>query len=154
MRGFALVATLMMLVLLAVIALGMLGLSTITLRSTSVDKAAQRARGNARLAMQLAIGDLQKLAGADNRVTATSAIGTESRAQKGLTGVWEGWKWDGQGDAPDWEEEKAERFKGWLVSSREQDANLKPEFADVAAGEGSVTLVGATDKDAKVEAQV
>lgn len=152
--GFALVVTLMMLVLLVVVAMGLLSLSTISLRSTSADKAAQRARGNARLALQLAIGELQKLAGSDNRVTASSAVGKSSRAQKNLTGVWEGWKWDGQGNAPDWDDEKAKRFKGWLVSSTAQDANLAESFADTAAGTGAVTVVEAAGDDEKVQAQV
>ncbi|RYD23939.1 MAG: type II secretion system protein [Verrucomicrobiaceae bacterium] len=153
-KGFALVTTLMMLVLLVVISLGLLTLSTVTLRSVSADKGARLAKANARLALQLAIGELQTLAGSDNRVTAPSSLGDGSRAQKNLTGVWEGWKWDGQGSAPDWAEEKEKRFKGWLVSTNKQGGNLEQDFAKEPAGEGAITLVGADDSDAKVEAQL
>ena len=153
--GFALVATISMMVLLVVLALGMMSLSTITLRSAGRDKAAQRAQSNARLALQLAIGRLQELAGPDNRVTAPSSITGDEVAQKHLTGVWEGWKWDGRGTAPDWKEEKSSRFKGWLVSTNDEIAGRKEKFPQKPAEGDSVTLLGESrDPDDRVDAQV
>jgi type II secretory pathway pseudopilin PulG len=154
-QGFALVATLSMMVLLVVLALGMMSLSTITLRTAGRDKAALRAQSNARLALQLAIGRLQELAGPDNRVTASSSIAGDEVQQKHLTGVWEGWKWDGQGSAPDWEEEKSSRFKGWLVSTNNDAARIEETFPDeLPEGDTVALLGGARDQADRVDAQI
>ena len=86
--GFTLVITLSLLVLLTLIALGMLGLSSVTLRQTSAQSAQSIARSNARMALMLALGELQKATGADQRVTFSSAAsGTTEPAQPHWTGV-------------------------------------------------------------------
>ncbi len=71
-RGFALVVTLSLMILLTVIAVGLLTLSSITLRSSSHGDAMQSARANARVALMMAIGDLQKQLGPDTRISATA----------------------------------------------------------------------------------
>jgi len=72
--GFALVVTLSMLVLLMVVAIGLLSLSSVVVRSSSRGEALGEARANARLALVLAIGELQKSLGPDQRVSANGAI--------------------------------------------------------------------------------
>ena len=72
--GFALVVTLSLMILLTVIAVGLLSLSSISLRQSSHSLAGAEARQNARLAMQLALGQLQSLAGQDTRVTASAKL--------------------------------------------------------------------------------
>ena len=62
----------MLMVLLTVLAVGLLGLSTIEIRTSSHNIAMQQARANARMAMVIAIGSLQKHAGPDQRVTGPS----------------------------------------------------------------------------------
>jgi Tfp pilus assembly protein PilX len=87
-RGFALVISLSLMVLLVVIAVGLLGVSVISLRSTSRSEAMEVAKANARMALSLAIGDLQKHAGPDQAVTATSAGLPGKVGQPGWTGTW------------------------------------------------------------------
>jgi Tfp pilus assembly protein PilX len=90
-QGFALVVTLSLMILLTIIAVGLLTLSSISLRSSTAQSAQATARANARMALMLAIGELQKQAGPDQRVTAEAAIlgrNSTSVAQPRWTGVW------------------------------------------------------------------
>lgn len=73
-QGFALVVTLSLMILLTIIAVGLLSLSSIALRSTNGSSAMAEARQNARLALMLALGELQKHAGSDQRITASADI--------------------------------------------------------------------------------
>jgi len=57
-------------VLLVMIALAMLSLSTIELRSSQQKSAIQEARANARMALLIAVGQLQKTMGPDTRISA------------------------------------------------------------------------------------
>ena len=74
--GFALVATVSMMVLLTLVAIAMLSLSTIEQRSSGggANDADRMARANARMALMMALGELQKAAGPDQRVSATASI--------------------------------------------------------------------------------
>ena len=75
-------------VLLTVVAVGLLSLSSISLRSSGKEAAMATARANARMAMMLALGELQKHAGPDQRVTARKDLagGTDNPL---YTGVWD-----------------------------------------------------------------
>ena len=96
--GFALVITLSLMILLALLAVGLLSLSAVSLRSAGQGEALATARGNARLALLLALGELQKSAGPDQRVTAAANLVSPS-ASPGITGVWESWRpGPGRGD--------------------------------------------------------
>ena len=86
-RGFALVATLSLMILLAVLAVWLLSLSAVSLRSTSQGSAQAEARANARLALMLAIGELQKEMGPDMRVSAEAAIFDSSPATAEIDGI-------------------------------------------------------------------
>lgn len=92
-RGFALVITLSLMILLALIAVGLLSLSSIGLRASSQGLALQEARANARMALLLAFGEVQTLLGPDARMTARAeTLGKDSRAGGGApTGTPEGW---------------------------------------------------------------
>ncbi|QTN32617.1 hypothetical protein HZ994_09820 [Akkermansiaceae bacterium] len=86
-RGFALVITLTLLVLLSILALGMLSLSSIALRSSSQDDGMAQAKANARLALMVAIGELQKEMGPDMRVSGESSILDTNESTESIDGV-------------------------------------------------------------------
>lgn len=92
-RGFALVAVLTMMVMLVVVCTATLTLSSVSLRKAGVDINAQRARANARLALVMAIGQLQEAAGPDQRITAPANL-VDEKAHPGRTGVWKSQKVD------------------------------------------------------------
>lgn len=81
------VATLSLMILLTVIALGVMSLSFITLRSSSQANAQADAQANARLALMIAIGELQEEMGPDMRVSAESAIFDENENTEAIDGV-------------------------------------------------------------------
>jgi len=87
-QGFSLVATVSMMVLLSMLALAMLSLASVTLRSSSQGDALNQARANARMALTIAIGELQKQAGADTRVTANAGLTDSSSPNPYWVGVW------------------------------------------------------------------
>jgi len=138
-RGFALVVVLSMLVLLTILSVGLLSLSTIALRSSGQGGASVRARTNARLALMLALGDLQRHAGPDTRATAPASIlNSEGIEHPHWTGVWStrgssggplftrddkaGGLSDTRATASDWEH----LALSWLVSGAESGPALNP----------------------------
>jgi hypothetical protein len=134
-------------ILLTVIAVGLLTLSSISLRASNQEMAMAEARANARLALMLALGDLQKHAGPDRAITATSEIlATPSTAvaKPNTTGVWESW-WDfnpNSSPAPAYSTEKTSRFRRWLVSSADMEAAAAQDFANTAWTGSTIELVG------------
>ncbi|MBK1855058.1 hypothetical protein JO972_08815 [Verrucomicrobiaceae bacterium 5K15] len=95
--GFALIATISVMILLVMVALSVLSLSAIELRSSQSGQATEEARSNARMALMIAIGELQKQVGPDQRVTANAGIFDDpSTADNEVsnphwTGVWDSW---------------------------------------------------------------
>ena len=146
--GFALVITLSLMILLTVVAVGMLTLAGISMRTTNQAKAMAMARANARMALMLAIGDLQKSAGPDYRVTARSDIVPGNDANACLTGVW-GETWQVVSDkankttlptTEDYDQATRDRkFQGWLVSGPDPAATGKIDYLKQAP-KSSVTL--------------
>ncbi|MBK1834540.1 hypothetical protein [Roseibacillus ishigakijimensis] len=86
--GFSLIVTVTMMVLLSLIAVGILSLSSTVLRSSNSEQARLEAQANARLALQLALGQLQEAAGPDQRITAPANLLNAGESQV-VTGVWE-----------------------------------------------------------------
>ena len=84
--GFALIATISVMVLLVMVALAMLALSTLETRSARHGDAQAEARANARLALMMALGELQKSAGPDQRITTNAAV-FDTRTSGGSAGI-------------------------------------------------------------------
>ena len=73
-KGFALISTIIIMSLLLMLSLAMLNSSTVEQKTTNTTNDQERARANAKLALTIAIAELQQAAGPDQRVTATASI--------------------------------------------------------------------------------
>jgi hypothetical protein len=85
--GFTLIITISLLVLITLIGVGILSLSAVTLRSSSRQDDMMEARSNARMALMIAIGELQKEMGPDMRVSAEAAIFDQNAKTEKIEGV-------------------------------------------------------------------
>ncbi len=152
-NGFALIATILLMVLLAIITVGTLSLSAVTLRNTGNDSAQNLARANARMALMIAIGELQRHTGPDTRITAPSnIIDPDSPPLIGAWKSWEGTNHDSTGRPilPDYnskllDETDGGRFLGWLISGTQSGATPADKMANLAFSQpqasGSVSTV-------------
>ena len=127
--GFALVVTLSLMILLVLLAVSLLGLSSIALRTSSASMDQATARANARLALQIAIGELQKAAGADQRVTAMADILTGDKLPTAGKAKWTG-AWDVTN--PD-----SAITPVWLVSGRSTPSDTATQDSICLVGDGS-----------------
>ena len=121
--------------LLAIVGIGLLTLSGITLRASSQGDAMSRARSNARLALILAINELQKSAGPDQRITARSDILGADLLRPRLTGVWK--SRNSIVTPPTIADytpaSKKGQFLNWLVSSASPRDTTSQDFANSLA---------------------
>lgn len=152
-RGFALVVTLSLMILLTVIAVGLLSLSSISLRSSGQANAIATAKSNARLALMLAIGELQKSLGPDKSITANSEILSATPAKPNTTGVWASWDFDPRNGSLDYSAEKASHFRSWLVSTPDPASTQNRDFANQAWTGKTIQLVGNGSLGASADAQ-
>ena len=141
-NGFALVVTLSLLILLTIIAVGMLTLSSVSLRTASQGDAMATARANARLGLMLALGDLQKTAGPDKRVTAPANLAKATHPE-GLTGVWKSWKpaTSGVSNQNYVDAKTGTNFLGYLMSNPNSAATSDPQTLPTPSALGSSLLV-------------
>jgi hypothetical protein len=144
--------------LLVLVALAMMSLSTIEMRSSRNANAQNEAKANARLALMLAIGDLQKNAGGDKTITAQASIldssgfsGISVDPSKGRYTI--AFKTDqAQGN---WKTSKTEGFGKYLVSGTNEDlAKISYGQTDVINDATSENLVRMTSPLADANVQV
>jgi Tfp pilus assembly protein PilV len=126
-RGFALVVTLFLMVLLTVIAVGLLSMSASSTRASNSEQTQAAARANAKIGLMLALSELQKAAGPDQRITSQADIYDKppavppdpttppppSEGRKRWVGVWNTSAYSPA--TPD----TTKTFVRWLVSSDE-----------------------------------
>ena len=143
-------------VLLCIIAVSLLSISSISLRASGQNQAFSIAKANARLALQLAIGALQKETGPDQRVTATadqlpaSGDGEKSAAdakRRNWTGVYRSWL-DTETTRP------TPTFLSWLVSGQETDIRSRDFAKSSTAGNELIQLVGSGSVDNLLNGEV
>ncbi len=115
-------------VLITLLCVALLSLSSVATRTSNMGVSQAEARANAKLALMLAIGEVQKNAGPDMRITAPSDI--LDTANPPLIGVWKSWQGSdheisgtlaGRPKKPDYDskqnaEDQNGRFLSWLVS--------------------------------------
>lgn len=158
------VATIILMVLLVIICLGALSLSTVSLRRSNLDDSVQEARANARMALMLAIGELQKEMGPDMRVSSQAALQDSDTSTSIIDDVeqpnwlaaynsWGDWL-NTEYDTPDgqtikitdtYTNHRSAMFRRWLVSL---PSNARDDIDSAKNGAGlnetnSVVLVGA-----------
>ena len=153
--------TLSLMVLMTLVAVGLLTLSSISLRSATQGDAMATAQANARMALILAIGQLQKSAGPDQRVTARADLLDSDIANPHLTGVWDSWEIDASSPprASDYEESaKDAKFRTWLASGADPDEVTEADFASRSPtapvklwGEGSLGKGASPDLEVNVD---
>ncbi len=141
-QGFSLVITVTLMVLLTLLAVGMLSLATISLRTSAQTQSISVAQANARLGLMLALGDLQSSLGPDRGVSASSAAVIASAKQPHLTGAWQSWRWDPTKSASPNHGDKSAKFRRWLVSTAtpQEAMNISLPAADPL--DGAVELIG------------
>jgi len=169
-RGFALVVSVMLLVLISLLAVAMTGLASIELRRSGSADHLTTARDNARLALMQALAQLQKTAGPDQRITAGAELlakdETEAKtfANPHWTGVWRSTQADGTsfftrsdtaGGLSDLRYARTPvepEFLGWMVSGGEDVTKLSKDAAKGALAEGVAIELGQDELNRKVMA--
>jgi Tfp pilus assembly protein PilX len=139
-KGFTLIITISFMILLTIIAVGILSLSSITLRSSSQGNAMAIARSNARLALMMALGELQENVGQDKSITATSEITSATPAKFNVTGVWESWNLAPDARTPNYATEKSSRFRKWLVSDINQNSTTDVKYVESGTFQNPIQL--------------
>ena len=127
-RGFALVISLSLMVLLTVLAVGLLTLSAVSLRASGAGQARAEAEANARMALMMAIGELQTSMGPDQAVSARASSIEASQSDPNLLGAWKSWHWEPGTSGPTYSE-KSQQFRRWLASMVSRDSARSVEGA-------------------------
>ncbi|MGE9266649.1 MAG: hypothetical protein ACQKBY_01030, partial [Verrucomicrobiales bacterium] len=132
-----------LLLLLAMVVVGFLSLAAASVRQAGHRGAAAEARANARLALLLAMGELQKELGPDQRVNALAGGLSDDGGASSAAGVGRA-HWVGVYDAwnsVDLESRPAPTFRRWLVSGRAEGLE-ELDFAKAAEAEDAVLWQG------------
>lgn len=129
--------------LLALLAVGLLSLSTVATRSSGRVVAQSEAQANARLALQLAIAELQETLGDDRRITADASILIDSKRPHAV-GVWESWSPrmidQPEVSAANYDREKTTRFRRWLTSGDVEERSELDWAKSLLSNDNSVEL--------------
>ncbi|MBQ3240231.1 MAG: hypothetical protein IJB00_03505 [Akkermansia sp.] len=131
-RGFALIATLTLMMLLAMLAVALLSVASTQQRIAMQTVLLAEARQQALVGLDVAIAELQVEMGPDQRVSANSGIlsDREGAFPQYVLGVWNSWDGPLYGDSPTnranniqatYTQGRDKLFRRWMVSSRDKD---------------------------------
>jgi len=87
-KGFAIIVTLTLMALLLVVVMGILSLASISARQAERQISTMEAQDNARMAVMLALGELQRTAGPDQRITGRADLLDDDIPHPLWTAVW------------------------------------------------------------------
>ncbi len=144
-KGFALIATLTLMMLLAMLAVAIMATAASQNRIALQTMLQAEARQQALVGLDAAIGELQVELGPDQRVTASSGILSENdnaNAQH-LLGVWDSWDGpiygrsvSGRGGkiSSTYSKGRADMFRRWMISARDRNATRTMNAADQLCG--------------------
>lgn len=129
-RGFALIATLTLMMLLAILATAIMATASSQNRIAMQTVLQAEARQQALVGLDAAIGELQAELGPDQRITANSGIISESEGgtPQHLLGVWDSFDGPIYGRSSHgkiqatYSQGRASHFRRWLISSRDRNA--------------------------------
>jgi len=129
-KGFALIATLTLMMLLAMLAVAIMATAASQNRIALQTMLQAEARQQALVGLDAAIGELQVELGPDQRVTASSGIlsNNDGGSAQHLLGVWNSWdgpiygksvSGNGSKITATYSKGRADMFRRWLISSRD-----------------------------------
>jgi type II secretory pathway pseudopilin PulG len=177
-KGFTLIITMAMMIFLVLIAMGLLSLSATSVRAGALSKATAEARANARMALLIALGELQQEMGPDMRISAKASLQDanvntpqiEGVAQSHWLATYDSWgTWlnanytrpGGRGSLriqDTYGNNRSNMFRRWLVSmppsltnnlqAAKKPGNLDNNNSVIMVGRGS--LGAAADQDASL----
>ncbi|MBB5353184.1 hypothetical protein HNR46_003438 [Haloferula luteola] len=150
--GFALVIVTALMVLMTLLAVALMSLGSVVTRGSRHSDARNLAQSNARMALVMAIGDLQKALGDDRRITADGSLLTQGDDTQGMLpgsamlGVWESddntISETRNGGSPDYSGRLQGNFQRWLLSSRTPMALESLSFEPPQSADESALLFG------------
>lgn len=143
--GFALISTLMLMILLAIICVGILGLSAVAVRNSSHEQAQAEAQANARMALMVALGSLQTHLGPDARVSARAeTLGKDPRVGANVAAETpEAW-WVGVSHSDGTTPLSGSKDIVWLLSGADGGPESALSNPVKMIGEGSLDLAALT----------
>lgn len=143
-KGFALIATITLMMLLALLSVGLLTIASSQVRISEKQLFAAEAKSLARFSLEVALGQLQCELGPDQRVSANSGI-LSSGASEGnapyILGVWNSWDtWlnktnsQGMNISSTYDTGRKSMFRRWLISD--------PDLRRLSTLEAGKSLLG------------
>jgi hypothetical protein len=137
-RGFALIITLSLLALLVLAVLALATLARVNSRMAAAAAAQTQARQNALLGLGIGLGELQRHAGEDNRLTGMAGITGIAAGQNAVTRYWCGvWRNDGA-------------LVAWLTSGATSATNAGPNPVELISA-NTVGAAASTSANAEKE---
>jgi len=134
--GFALIASLSIMAVLVMIAVALYSMSSVATRSAAIASARVEAQANAKVALMMAIGELQKQMGPDQRISANAGIldtAPDTTVIDGVAnphwlGIWDSWVAGDPADAPVNSNYPSSTVSHHQTIGNQPDDSMHPEY--------------------------